>query len=189
MSDPVKYRDAIPSSDVVEFIPALRAFARSLSRDPAEVDDLVQETLTKAVANIDKFEPGTRLRSWLFTIMRNTHYSRSVKRNRERPGDADCVSGLAWHLPTQEWSVELREVLTAVSKLPRPQREVLVLIAMLGINYDEAARICDCPIGTIKSRLNRARAQLKVALDPPGSELPAEVSPPGTRPSAADHRK
>lgn len=185
MSDLAKPRGTIPSSDVVEFIPALRAFARSLTREPAEVDDLVQETLAKAIANIDKFEPGTRLRSWLFTIMRNTHYSRSIKRNRERPGDADCVSVLAWNLPTQEWSLELRQVLTAVSKLPQSQREVLVLIAMLGINYDEAARICNCPIGTIKSRLNRARAQLKVALDPRLPAIPAEANGPASRPSAA----
>lgn len=185
MSDPVRHRETIPSSDVVEFIPALRAFARSLSRDHAEVDDLVQETLTKAIANIDKFEPGTRLRSWLFTIMRNTHYSRTVKRNRERPGDADCVSGLAWHLPTQEWSVELNQVLGAVRKLPQSQREVLVLIAMLGINYEEAARICNCPVGTIKSRLNRARAQLKVALDPAARDPSDGASGPGPRPGIA----
>lgn len=179
MSESVRPRESIDSLDVVELIPALRAFARSLTRDPAEVDDLVQETLTKAIANIEKFEPGTRLRSWLFTIMRNTHYSRSVKRNRERPGDADCVSSLPFSQPTQEWSMELREVLTAVSRLPQQQREVLVLIAMLGINYDEAARICDCPIGTIKSRLNRARAQLKAALEPPDPGPPAEA--PRTR--------
>ena len=183
MSDPVKPRKTIDPSDVVDMIPALRAFARSLSRDAADVDDLVQETLTKAIANIEKFEPGTRLRSWLFTIMRNTHYSRAVKRNRERPGDADCVSGLAWNLPTQDWSVELSEVLTAVRKLPQAQREVLVLIAMLGINYDEASRICDCPIGTIKSRLNRARAQLKAALEPPDRSDPDAVPDPELRPT------
>ncbi|TPE51776.1 sigma-70 family RNA polymerase sigma factor [Amaricoccus solimangrovi] len=152
---------------MVELIPALRAFARSLARDPTEADDLVQETLMKAIANTDKFQPGTRLRSWLFTIMRNSFSTRCVKANRERPGGADCVSALPWTEATQHWSSELREVMTAIRTLPRAQREVLVLVAMLGIEYDEAARICDCPIGTIKSRLNRAREQLRLALEPP----------------------
>lgn len=166
---------------IVEAIPALRAFARSLARDPAEADDLVQETLTKAIARIDQFQPGTRLRSWLFTILRNTFYTRYGKMSRERPGDADCVSSLPWTPATQEWSAELRTVLTAVRRLPQAQREALVLVAMLGVEYEEAAQICGCPIGTIKSRLNRARSQLTALLTEGTGASPARARPSAPR--------
>jgi RNA polymerase sigma factor (sigma-70 family) len=179
---PLRSRDYVHAlhDPIVKSIPALRAFARSLVRDPVEADDLVQETLAKAITKIDQFEPGTRLQSWLFTILRNTFYTRCRKTNRERPGDVDCVSALPWSQATQEWSAELRSVLTAVRRLPQTQREVLVLVAMLGVEYEEAAKICGCPIGTIKSRLNRARAQLKAALkarsDGPSARTPPSIS-------------
>jgi RNA polymerase sigma factor (sigma-70 family) len=152
---------------IIELIPALRAFARSLTRDPTEADDLVQETLMKAIANTDKFEPGTRLRSWLFTIMRNTFSTRYIKMKREPTGRTECVSTTQRGEAAQQWSLELREVLAAVQRLPRANREVLVLVAMLDTSYEEMARICECPVGTIKSRLNRARRQLREMLDAP----------------------
>lgn len=169
---------------IVESIPALRAFARSLARDPVEADDLVQETLTKAIAKIDQFEPGTRLRSWLFTILRNTFYTRCAKMRRERPGEADCVSTQPWSPAGQDWSAELRIVLAAVKRLPPAQRETLVLVAMLGVEYEEAAQICGCPVGTIKSRLNRARVQLKALL-----RMETASSPAPARLSAARQRR
>ena len=145
---------------IVDLIPALRAFARTFYRDAYDADDLVQETLTKAIDNISLFAPGTRLKSWLFTIMRNTFLTKIKKYNRERPGDADCVSVEGKSSPNQEWSQTLHEVEAAMLRLPREQREVLVLVAILGTGYEEAATICECPVGTIKSRLNRARAAL-----------------------------
>ncbi|WP_348629022.1 sigma-70 family RNA polymerase sigma factor [Mesorhizobium sp. YM1C-6-2] len=145
---------------IVDLIPALRAFARTFYRDSYDADDLVQETLTKAIDNISLFAPGTRLKSWLFTIMRNTFLTKVKKYNRERPGDADCVSLEGKSNPAQEWSQAVYEVEAAMLRLPQDQREVLVLVAILGTGYEEAATICECAVGTIKSRLNRARAAL-----------------------------
>jgi RNA polymerase sigma-70 factor (ECF subfamily) len=142
---------------VVALIPALRAFARSFCRNPNDADDLVQETLVKAIANIDKYEEGTRLKSWLFTIMRNTFYTRIRVAKREAPGDADCVASQPIVLATQEWTLRGQEVEAAIERLSPSHREVLVLIGMQGVSYEEAAEICGCAIGTVKSRLNRAR--------------------------------
>lgn len=146
------------NAQIIELIPALRAFARTFCRSPDDADDLVQETLTKGIANIDKFEPGTRMKSWLFTIMRNTFYTRIKIAVREAPGLADCVSGRVTSEASQEWSAQAREVRAAIEQLPEHQREVLVLIGVLGMSYEETAEICGCAVGTVKSRLNRARA-------------------------------
>lgn len=142
---------------VVDLIPALRAFARSFCKNSADADDLVQETLTKALANIDKFERGTRLKSWLFTIMRNTFNTRYKIYMREAPGHAECVAGAVSCASTQEWSVRGQELMAALHRLPPHYREVLVLIVISGESYISTAAICDCAVGTVKSRLNRAR--------------------------------
>ena len=142
--------------DVVDLIPALRGFARTLCRNPADTDDLVQETLTKALANIDRFERGTRLKSWLFTIMRNTFNTRHKVQTREAPGQQDCVAGSVNSAATQEWSVRGRELAQALDRLPPHYREVVVLIAT-GESYIATADSCDCAVGTVKSRLYRAR--------------------------------
>ena len=146
--------------DVEALIPALRAFARILERDQDRADDLVQDTLLRALAAFDSFTPGTKLKSWLFTIMRNTFYTSVKKRVREAPGLTDCVSTLGSTPPSQEWSSSSREVHQALTRLPKQQREVVTLVAILGESYEDAAAICGCNIGTIKSRLNRARAGL-----------------------------
>jgi RNA polymerase sigma-70 factor (ECF subfamily) len=143
---------------IVDLIPALRAFARTFCRDADDADDLVQETLTKGIANIDKFEPGTRMKSWLFTIMRNTYYTQIKITVREAPGLLDCVSSRPVSEASQEWSVQSREVRDAIQQLPEHQREVLMLIGVLGMSYEDTADICRCAVGTVKSRLNRARA-------------------------------
>jgi RNA polymerase sigma-70 factor (ECF subfamily) len=145
---------------IVSLIPALRAFARTFHSDPDSADDLVQETLTKAIANIDKYQSGTRMKSWLFTIMRNTFYSHVTARRREAPGMMDDAASRLTTEATQEWVSRGREVNDAIQRLPVQQKEVLVLIGVLGVSYDEASRICDCAMGTVKSRLNRARATL-----------------------------
>jgi RNA polymerase sigma factor (sigma-70 family) len=146
------------SAEILDLIPALRAYAWSLTRSQQDVDDLVQETLTKAIANVHRFEPGTNLRAWLVTIMRNSFYKEILKRNRERTGGADCVSGSVVAPATQEWSLRGSEALKAIEALPVHYREALVLVVMLGEPYETAARICDVTLGTVKSRVNRARS-------------------------------
>ncbi|MEO3997266.1 sigma-70 family RNA polymerase sigma factor [Mesorhizobium sp. CAU 1732] len=151
--------------EIVELIPALRAFARTFYRDTTDADDLVQETLTRALGAIHQFNAGTSMKSWLFTIMRNTFYTKVKVSNREAPGSADCVSGRLSTDATQEWSARGREVATAIQRLPAEQREVIMLIGVLGVSYEEAVDICGCAMGTIKSRLNRARTRLLKELD------------------------
>jgi RNA polymerase sigma factor (sigma-70 family) len=153
------------ADDVVRIIPALRTYARSLTRSE-DYEDLVQETLTKALANVDKFRPGTNLRAWLFTIMRNTFYTNVSRRARERTGTADCVSTLATVQPTQEWNLRGSEIMRAVSQLPDQYREMLILVVMLGESYETSAKICNCAVGTVKSRVNRARNMVIEALGP-----------------------
>lgn len=169
-------RNATGPESVVETIPALRAFARTFCRDPNDADDLVQETLTKALANLDKFQEGTRLKSWLFTIMRNTFCTQIKVTTREAPGEADCISTRPSVTPAQEWSVRSREVREAIERLSPPHREVLVLIGVLGVSYEETALICGCTMGTIKSRLNRARASVLDMLGESSAESLVETA-------------
>jgi RNA polymerase sigma-70 factor (ECF subfamily) len=143
--------------EIVAFIPALRAFARSLAYNAADADDLVQDTLMKAIGAAHRYKRGTNLRAWLFTIMRNTFYTSARRSARERTGDADCVSGELVELPTQEWTVRGQELMEAVHRLPPQFREMLILVVMLGESYEDSARICGCAIGTVKSRVARAR--------------------------------
>lgn len=145
---------------VVELIPALRAFARILCAQADEADELVQETLTKAIANLDQFRPGTKLKSWLFTIMRNTFNTNYQKSRRERVGvNPEMLESMSTP-PTQEWSARASEVHAALMRLPKAQREILLLVVVSGEGYEEAAEICGCAIGTVKSRLYRARQRL-----------------------------
>lgn len=161
---PTQYTGSVaptqPRDEVVSLIPALRAFARTFYHDPSDADDLVQETLTKALAKIEQFQPGTNMKSWLFTIMRNTFCTRIKVSNREAPAAADCASSRPAADPTQEWSLRGKEIRDAVARLPDEQREVLVLIGVLGVSYEETAEICGCAMGTVKSRLHRARLRL-----------------------------
>lgn len=156
-------------------IPALRAFARTFYRNPTDADDLVQDTLMKALNSFDSFEPGTRLKSWLFTIMRNTFYTKIKVYTREAPGGIDCVAARPTMEGTQEWAVRGREVGEAINRLPPDFREVLVLVGMLGVSYEDAAEICGCAVGTVKSRLNRARGRILEELGEPSSRAVIET--------------
>ncbi|MCR4264693.1 sigma-70 family RNA polymerase sigma factor [Nitratireductor sp. ZSWI3] len=153
-------RERTPNEEIVDLIPALRAFARSFYYDPSDADDLVQETLTKALARIHQFTPGTSMKSWLFTIMRNTFYTAITVRKREAPGSADCASTKVAVDATQEWTIKGHELSQALHRLPPSQREILMLIGVLGVSYDDASNILGCAMGTIKSRMNRARLKL-----------------------------
>lgn len=151
--------------DVVQLIPALRAFAWSLSHNGSDADDLVQDTLIKAWTNRDKFEPGTNLRAWLFTILRNTYYTNVLRRRREVRDETGEYASTLKAPPTQDWSVAMRALQGALQKLPPEHREALILVGAAGLSYEEAAEICGCALGTIKSRVNRARARLLKIMD------------------------
>ena len=156
-----------PKGDLLAAIPALRAFAVSLSGNADRADDLVQETLLKAWENMSSFAPGSNLRAWLFTILRNTFYSQYRKRRREAEG-ANSAGGALSTPPEQIAHLDFADFRKALHQLPPDQREALILIGASGYSYEEAATICDCKVGTIKSRVNCARARLValLSLDP-----------------------
>lgn len=158
--------------EVVRMIPALRAFGWSLCHNGSDADDLVQDTLIKAWSNRDKFEPGTNLRAWLFTILRNTYYTQVIRRRREVRDEQGEYAGALKTPPTQDWSVAMRAMQDALQHLPPEHREALILVGAAGLSYDEAAEICGCAVGTIKSRVNRARARLLKIMD---AEVPSDV--------------
>jgi RNA polymerase sigma-70 factor (ECF subfamily) len=153
----------------------LRAFAISLSGSVTLADDLVQESLLRAWSNSDKFQPGTSLRAWLFTILRNVYYSNYRKRAREVQDSDGFYARRLTVSGDQESHLDLEDFRRALTMLPVEQREVLTLIGASGLSYEEAAEVCEVGIGTIKSRLSRARAKLVDILDlEETSELPVE---------------
>jgi RNA polymerase sigma-70 factor (ECF subfamily) len=150
--------------DLLGAIPSLRAFAVSLSQNADKADDLVQETLVKAWDKQASFQEGTNLKAWLFTILRNEFYSQMRKRGREvQDSDGIMTSRLAVH-PSQQGSLDLEDFRLALQQLPEDQREAIILIGASGFSYEEAAVICDCAVGTIKSRVSRARTRLQELL-------------------------
>jgi RNA polymerase sigma-70 factor, ECF subfamily len=151
--------------EVVGLIPALRAFAWSLSHNRSDADDLVQETLIKAWSNREKFEPGSNLRAWLFTILRNTYYTNILRRRREVRDQDGEYAGALRAPATQDWSVAMHALQDALAELPPEHREAIILVGAAGLSYEEAAEICGCALGTIKSRVNRARAKLLKLMD------------------------
>ena len=153
------------SEALVDALPMLRAFARSLSGNRVYADDLVQETIVRALANSDKYERGTNLNAWLVTILRNFFYSEGRKRRREIEDVDGVIAGSVVDAPRQEGTMAMREFVTALGRLPDEQREALVLVGASGFSYEEAAGICEVRVGTIKSRVSRARARLARMLD------------------------
>jgi RNA polymerase sigma factor (sigma-70 family) len=151
-------------------IPALRAFAFSLTYDLDRSDDLVQDTLVRAWINAASFRRGTNLTAWLFTILRNLFYSEQRKRKREVE-DADGVhAGRLTALPEQEVRIEMAQFESALNRLPAAQREALVLVGAQSFTYEEAAAICGVAVGTIKSRVSRARMRLIEVLGMAGTD-------------------
>ena len=147
------------SDDVLKHIPALRAYARALCKTVPDAEDLVQETLLRAIENAHRYQPGTNMRAWLFTIMRNRFFT-----NCHKAGD--CASTLPQVKPGQEWYMRTQEMNAVLRQMPPHYREAIILVGALGESYIEAARLLDCDIGTIKSRVNRARGMLRKALEP-----------------------
>jgi len=161
----------IGEKDLLACVPHLRAFAWFLARNRERADDLVQDTIIRALGAAAQFQAGTNLKGWMFTILRNLHYN-EVRKNRIQMQSLD--DPLAYEpavLPNQVASLEFGDFRRAFWQLPDDQREVLILVGASGLSYEEAATVCDCRIGTIKSRVSRARAQLLRILE---DGLPAD---------------
>jgi len=146
-------------------VPGLRAFAISLSGQVDKADDLVQDTLLRALANLHRFERGTNLNAWLFTILRNLFHSEYRKRRREVEDPDGSYAGRLKIQPEQGSHLDFEDFRTALAQLPSDQREALLLVGASGFSYEEAASICGCAVGTIKSRVNRARLRLAAILN------------------------
>ena len=151
-------------AELVSHMRSLRAFALSLTRNSAQADDLVQDTVLKAWTNFDKFQEGTNMRAWLFTILRNTFYSQRRKVAREvEDGDGAMVEKLSVK-PAHDGRLQMNDFRKALDTLPAEQREVLILVGALQYSYEEAAEVCGVKVGTVKSRLNRGREAISAAM-------------------------
>jgi len=171
-------------------IPSLRAFAIALCRDPHLADDLVQETLVKAWHSRALFQPDTNLKAWLFTILRNTFLSRYRRLKRERAYVRQSHDTALVQPAAQHAFMDLQDLLDALHKLPEDQRVALLLVGAEGFSYEQAATVTGCAIGTIKSRVNRARSNLAALLDLEEAKADqSKTGPSSMRPPAAVARR
>ena len=149
------YREAL-----IAAVPNLRAFAFSLASNPHRTDDLVQETILRAWEKRDRFTPGTNLMAWLFTILRNSFYSEHRKLTREVEDADGALASRLVSVPEQTGRLEVQDLRAALMQISPEQREALLLVGAEGMSYEEAAAVCRVKVGTIKSRVNRARTQI-----------------------------
>lgn len=164
-----------PHDEMLEHLTSLRAFALSLTRDKSSADDLVQETIARAWAKIDSFEPGTNMRAWLFTILRNYYYTSKRKQKREvADEDGEMALRLA-EKPAHDGRLALEEFKKAFAQLRDEQREALLLVGVSGFSCEEAAEMCGCAPGTIKSRASRGRKRLAELLNLEDGESPVGI--------------
>ena len=164
--------------DLLGLIPFLRAFSRSLCGDRELADDLAQEALAKAWQSRDTFRAGSNLKAWLFTILRNQFYSDRRRAWRQAPWDDAAAERMPVARGEQVWAVQLSDTARALRGLPAEQREALILVGAGGFSYEDAARISNCAVGTVKSRVARARKALSAALEGNGP-LSSEPRPAG----------
>lgn len=158
---------------IIECLPHLRAFARMLARNPSAADDLVQDTVLRAISHKEQFQVGTNLRAWLMTILRNSFFNDN-RRMALRAARAREVAHLEpVQSGGQEERLALRDLKREFEKLPATQREALVLVGANGFSYEEAAQIAGCAVGTMKSRVSRARLHLQVVLGEGAGDLKA----------------
>jgi RNA polymerase sigma-70 factor, ECF subfamily len=151
---------SITADELRAAIPNLRAFATSLCGNRDYADDLVQDTLMRAWTKMDRFQAGTNLNAWLVTILRNHFYNEYWKMAREVEDGDGSYAGRLCSIPDQEARLDLEDLQRALMKLSADQREALLLIGAEGFSYEEAAGVCGCAVGTVKSRVNRARIRL-----------------------------
>lgn len=165
---------------MVEQMPYLRAFAISLSGSYSLADDLVQDTLVKAWSHADSFQPGTNFRAWLVTILRNTYFSQYRKRAREAQDSDGAIAGEIPVRGGQESRLVMSDVQKALNKLAPEHREILLMIGVAELSYEDAAQASGVAVGTVKSRLNRARAKLAEHLGLTGAhDLHCDPAPGG----------
>jgi RNA polymerase sigma-70 factor (ECF subfamily) len=166
------------SAAVVEHLPHLRAFARSLATSKDQADDLVGEAVARALAAAHQFRPGTNFKAWIFTILRNAFYTEGRKRWNRVVALDDNVYNQPSIGPTQEDSLAFCDFRRAFIQLSPRQREVLMLVGNGDLSYEEVAEHCQCPVGTVKSRVSRARLDLKRMLDEESMAQPRRNVPP-----------
>src|SRR3954447_22460537 len=141
-------------------LPSLRAFAMSLAHSPDQADDLVHDTIVRALTNIEKFEPGTNMSAWLFRILRNLFYSQHRRAKHEVADPDGSYAGQLCTAPEQGARCDFQDLRKALAKLSVENREALILVAAEGLSYEEAAEVCGVPLGTMKSRVHRGRTRL-----------------------------
>ncbi len=163
--DPNAPPDPAVIRQIEEEIPRLRRFARAMVRDATLADDLVQECLERALSRLHLWRPGTNLRAWLFTILRNLHINGVRRRQPVVDIDAEAQAAIGAAPGSQFVRMELRDLRRALALLPNEQREVVLLIGLEGISYNEAADILGISIGTVKSRLSRGRRALRLLME------------------------
>lgn len=151
--------------EVVESVPQLQRFARRLAGNRSFADDLVQETVLRALTHESQFRPGTNLVAWLMTILRNAYFNEKRRERRLGTFDEKVAATLQTSHGEQEWNLRLRDVECRFASLPAVQQQALVLVGANGFSYDRAAEIAGCAVGTMKSRVSRARVQLQGLLD------------------------
>jgi RNA polymerase sigma-70 factor (ECF subfamily) len=166
-------------TELLDLIPFLRAFARSLCGHHETADDLAQETLVKAWQARASFVAGTNLKAWLFTILRNQFYSDRRRAWRQAPWDQEAAERIPGSVAEQGWAAELSDTVRALSHLSDEQREAIILVGAGGFSYEDAAAICHCAVGTVKSRVARARKSLMSVLEGEDPLPPAPRSAEG----------
>jgi len=161
-------------ADLLAMTPNLRAFALSLVGDRDRADDLVQDAIVRALQKSDRFEHGTKFQAWVFTLMRNLFYSEYRKRKREVEDADGLFAAKLSTVPEQPGCIEFADLRSALAQLSDEQREAVLLIGAEGLTYEEAAEVCGTKVGTIKSRVNRARTRLAELL---GHEDDSDIGP------------
>ena len=151
--------------ELVKLIPHLRAFARTLAGDPASADDLAQDAMMKAWDARNSFQMGTNMKAWTFMILRNQFYSEKRRSWRQSQLDQEAAERTLVAVDDPEAPVALDELRLSLAQLPAEQREALILVGAGGFAYEEAAEICGCAVGTVKSRVSRARKALHIILE------------------------
>jgi RNA polymerase sigma-70 factor (ECF subfamily) len=178
--------DAQFKRELCALIPFLRAFARTLCGNRDMAEDLAQDALMRAWQSRQSFEAGTNLKAWLFTILRNQFYSECRRNWRKQPWDEKAGERIPDNRDTQSWTMDLADTARALALLPDFQREAVILVAAGGMSYEDAAAICDCSVGTVKSRVSRGRAALVKLLEgdqplPPPPDVAAAAIMAGLR--------
>jgi RNA polymerase sigma-70 factor (ECF subfamily) len=169
--------------ELIAHIPHLRAFARFVTQNGDQANDLVQDTIVRALRAQHQYQPGTNFKAWTFTILRNLHVNNLRRRHVKMESIEEGALDIYAVSPDQHSKLEFQELRQALTKLSREHREVLILVGASGFQYEEAAVICKCAVGTIKSRLSRARNELyKLLLGEEDAAMRADGASPAERP-------